>query len=219
LFPIVTGMIKIASFTFNPFEENTYLLFDETKECAIIDPGCHSVEEKQTLAQFIEAENLKPVKLLLTHSHIDHILGNNFVAGKYNLKPEVNELELPMLQNAKMIGQMYGIEVEPSPEPEIFLAEGNTVRFGNSELQVLFTPGHSRGSICFYNAEDKFVIAGDVLFNESIGRTDLPGGDYNTLIKSIREKLFNLPDDNKVYPGHGPATTIGHEKKHNPFLT
>src|SRR5437868_346350 len=127
-------MIQIAAFTFNPFEENTYLLYDDTKGCAIIDPGCHSLEEKKSLVQFIEKEELRPVKLLLTHSHIDHILGNNFVCGKYNLKPEVNHLELPMLQNAKMIGQMYGIEVEPSPDPEVFLTEGDVVQFGNCEL-------------------------------------------------------------------------------------
>jgi hydroxyacylglutathione hydrolase len=212
-------VIQIAAFTFNPFEENTYILYDETKECAIIDPGCHSYAEKQELAGFISTQKLTPVKLLLTHTHIDHIFGNNFVCGKYNLKPEVNELELPMLQNAKMIGQMYGIEIEPSPEPGKLLKDVGEVKFGNNELQFIFTPGHSRGSLCFYNSEQKFVIAGDVLFNGSIGRTDLPGGDYNTLIKSIREKLFTLGDDIKVYPGHGPTTTIGHERKHNPFLT
>jgi hydroxyacylglutathione hydrolase len=211
-------VIRIVSFTFNLFEENTYILYDETKECAIIDPGCHSLEEKKALADFISEHQLKPVRLLLTHTHIDHIFGNNFICGKYGLKPEVNELELPMLDNAKMIGQMYGIEVEPSPQAETFLKEGDTVRFGSSELEMLFTPGHSRGSICFYNKEEKFVIAGDVLFKESIGRADLPGGDYNTLIKSIREKLFSLSDDYKVYPGHGPSTIIGHERKHNPFL-
>jgi glyoxylase-like metal-dependent hydrolase (beta-lactamase superfamily II) len=212
-------MIHIASFTFGPFEENTYILYDETKECVIIDPGCQSIEEKNTLAHYIEEHKLKPVKLLLTHTHIDHILGNNFVCGKYNLKPEINKLELPMLQNAKMIGDMYGIATEPSPDAEVFLTEKDTVRFGNSELKILFIPGHSPGALCFYHSKEKFVIAGDVLFYESIGRTDLPGGDYAALIKGIREKLFTLADDFKVYSGHGPSTTIGHEKKHNPFLT
>jgi hydroxyacylglutathione hydrolase len=211
-------VIQIATFTFNPFEENTYILFDETKHCAIIDPGCYSLEEKNEIAHFIEQNSLKPVKLLLTHTHLDHIMGNNFICGKYNLKPEVNELELPMLENAKIVGEMYGLPVEPSPSAEIFLSENDTVRFGSCELKILFTPGHSVGSICFYHAEQKFAIVGDILFNESIGRTDLPGGDYNTLINSIREKLFSLPDDVKIYPGHGLDTTIGHEKKHNPFL-
>jgi glyoxylase-like metal-dependent hydrolase (beta-lactamase superfamily II) len=124
-----------------------------------------------------------------------------------------------MLQNAKMIGDMYGIATEPSPDAEVFLTEKDTVRFGNSELKILFIPGHSPGALCFYHSKEKFVIAGDVLFYESIGRTDLPGGDYAALIKGIREKLFTLADDFKVYSGHGPSTTIGHEKKHNPFLT
>ena len=212
-------MIQIASFTFGPFQENTYILHDETNECVIIDPGCQSLEEKNTLAKYIEDHKLKPVKLLLTHTHIDHILGNNFVCGKYNLKPEVHEFEVPMLQNVKMIGDMYGIPAEPSPDAETLLTEKNTVRFGNSELKIFFTPGHSLGGLCFYNENEKFIIAGDVLFNESIGRTDLPGGDYATLIKGIREKLFSLADDFKVYSGHGPATSIGHERKYNPFLS
>jgi hydroxyacylglutathione hydrolase len=211
-------VIQLASFVFNPFQENTYVLHDETKQCAIIDPGCYYPEEKNLLSRFIEENNLTPVKLLLTHTHIDHIMGNNYVCGKYRLKIEMNELEVTMLQNAKMVGDMYGIAVEPSPPAEIFLSEGDTVRFGTSELKILFTPGHSVGSLCFYNAEQKFAIAGDVLFNESIGRTDLPGGDYDTLINSIREKLFTLPDDFKIFPGHGADTTIGHEKKFNPFL-
>jgi hydroxyacylglutathione hydrolase len=219
LCPIIFGMIQIASFVFNPFQENTYLLYDDSKECAIVDPGCYYPEEKKLLSGFIEENNLTPVKLLLTHTHIDHIMGNNYICAKYKLKIEMNELEAAMLKNAKMIGDMYGIAVEPSPDAEIFLSVSDTVRFGTSELKILFTPGHSVGSLCFYNVEQKFAIAGDVLFNESIGRTDLPGGDYETLMKSIHEKLFTLPDEVKIYPGHGPETTIGHEKKYNPFLT
>jgi hydroxyacylglutathione hydrolase len=211
-------MIQIASFEFNPFQENTYILYDETKECVIIDAGCYTSEEKNTLAEFIEENNLKPVKLLMTHAHIDHMLGNNFVCGKYNLKIEINHEEIPMLQSAKVVGEMYGIPVEASPDAEIFLDEKNIIHFGKSELKILFTPGHSIGSLSFYNAEQKFAIAGDVLFLESIGRTDLPGGDFVTLEKSIHEKLFSLPDDFKIFPGHGPETTIGHEKKFNPFV-
>ncbi|MCX6275116.1 MAG: MBL fold metallo-hydrolase [Bacteroidetes bacterium] len=211
-------MIQIHSFTFNPFQENTYVLSDETKECVIIDPGCYTEEEKSALSGFISDKGLKPVKLLLTHAHIDHVLGNNYLCGKYKLKIEMNVIEKELLKSAELYGEMWGIKVEPSPAPEVFLAEGDEVKFGNSTLQIIFTPGHSPGSICFYNPEGKFIIAGDVLFHGSIGRTDLPGGDYDTLIRSITEKVFPLGDEYKVYPGHGPSTTIAHEKKFNPFV-
>ena len=211
-------MINVHSFTFNPFQENTYVLGDETKKCVIIDPGCYTEQEKKELSDYIVQHGLVPVKLLLTHAHIDHILGNNYVCGKFNLEIEMNAIEKDLLKSASLYGQMWGIEVEPSPAPTIFLTEGDKVSFGNSQLEVIFTPGHSPGSICFYNSEQKFAIAGDVLFYGSIGRTDLPGGDYDTLIESIHQKLFPLPDDVKIYPGHGPATTIEHEKKFNPFV-
>lgn len=211
-------MILNQSFTFNPFQENTYVLSDETRECVIIDPGCYTEEEKNELSEYIAANGLKPVKLLLTHAHIDHVLGNNYLCGKYGLKIEMNAIEKELLKSAQLYGEMWGIQVEPSPVPEIFLEEGDTVKFGNSTLQIIFTPGHSPGSICFHDPKQKILIAGDVLFNGSIGRTDLPGGDYGTLITSIREKVFPLGDEYKVYPGHGPATTIGHERKFNPFV-
>ena len=153
-----------------------------------------------------------------THGHIDHILGNNFVAGKYNLRLEMNALDVDLLQAAPVYGEMWGIHAEPSPDPEVFLTEGDEVSFGNSTLNVIETPGHSKGSISFYSSDNNFVIAGDVLFYGSIGRTDLPGGDFDTLIRSIKEKLFPLGDDCKVYSGHGPETTIGFEKRNNPFL-
>jgi len=211
-------MPEVKTFTFNPFQENTYVLYDETAECVIIDPGCYTPEEKQELEDFIFEKKLKPVKLLLTHAHIDHILGNNFVTGKYPIKIEMNEHDVKLLKVALTYGELWGIHCEPSPEPTVLLKEGNVVHFGNTNLEVLFTPGHSAGSICFYNREHDFVIGGDVLFYESIGRTDLPGGDHPTLIRSITEKLFPLGDACTVYPGHGPHTTIGHEREHNPFL-
>jgi hydroxyacylglutathione hydrolase len=211
-------MIQIHSFTFNPFQENTYILSDETRKCVIIDPGCYTAEEKKEFSDYISKNNLEPVKLLLTHAHIDHVLGNNFISGKYKLEIEMNEIEKDLLKSADIYGQMWGINVEPSPAPSVFLKEGNEVSFGNSVLEILFTPGHSPGSICFYNRDQKFAIAGDVLFLGSIGRTDLPGGDYNTLIESIHQKVFTLGDDFKIYPGHGPATTIAHEKQYNPFV-
>lgn len=211
-------MIQVDFFTFNPFQENTYILSDETKECVIIDPGCYDSGEKDELSSFIENQKLKPVKLLNTHCHIDHVLGNNFIAGKYKLQVELNFLEIPFLKAVVDYAPQYGIFCEPSPEPFALLNEDDVVKFGNSELKVLFTPGHSPGEICLYSASGKFVIAGDVLFQMSIGRTDLPGGNYDTLIKSIREKLFTLPDEVTVYSGHGPSTNIGFEKKNNPFL-
>lgn len=211
-------MITIQSFTFNPFSENMYILYDETKEALIIDPGCYTQLEKEELAKFILETGLKPVKLLNTHAHIDHVLGNNFVAAKYGLKLEMHEADADLLRSAPVYGQMWGIKPEPSPEPSGFLNEGDVVRFGNSKLDVLFTPGHCPGSITFFSSDEKFAIVGDVLFYGSIGRTDLPGGNHELLISSIREKLFPLGDDMVVYPGHGPSTTIGFEKQHNPFL-
>jgi hydroxyacylglutathione hydrolase len=212
-------MIQIASFTFNPFQENTYLLYDETRECVIIDPGCYDEHEKRELAGFIEKKELKPVRLLNTHCHIDHILGNAFVSQKYGLKPEIHRDDLFLLQGLLFTAQMYQVNAEESPEPGGYLNEGDQVKFGNSTLDILFTPGHSPGSITFYNKDEKFAIVGDVLFNLSIGRTDLPGGDYDVLIHSITAKLLPLGDDVKVYAGHMDATTIGFERKHNPFLT
>jgi glyoxylase-like metal-dependent hydrolase (beta-lactamase superfamily II) len=211
-------VINIKAFTFNPFEENTYVLYDETGECVIIDPGCYTAEEKKELEDFISEKKLKPVKLLLTHAHIDHILGNNFVTGKYKVKIEMNEHDVHLLKAAPVYGEMWGIQCEPSPEPHVLLKEGDKITFGNSVLEIFFTPGHSEGSISFYSCDHRFIIGGDVLFSGSIGRTDLPGGNFETLIRSIKEKVFSLEDDYKVYSGHGPHTTIGHERKSNPFL-
>ena len=211
-------MIKVKSFCFNSFEENTYVLSDDTNECIIIDPGCHLVYEETELADYIETNKLKPVRLLNTHCHIDHILGNSFVARKYNLELEINDKELPVLNASGYVSEMYQIQMNPSPVPAKFLIEGDKVRFGNSELDVIFTPGHSPGSISFYSSKDKFVISGDVLFEQSIGRTDLPGGDYETLLESIIVKLLPLGDNTLVFCGHGNSTTIGAERELNPFL-
>ncbi|MBA2407715.1 MAG: MBL fold metallo-hydrolase [Chitinophagales bacterium] len=211
-------MIHIQSFVFNDFLENTYLLWDETKECLIIDPGCYYAHESEDLKKFIDGNKLKPTLLLNTHCHVDHIFGNRFVMETYNITFYTNEIEVPILNAAEAIGKLYGIHVTPSPQPNGFLNEGDEVKFGNSSLAILFTPGHSPGSICFYSSPDKFLIGGDVLFQGSIGRTDLPGGDYDTLMQSILNKVLLLPDDVKVYSGHGPMTTIGVEQKANPFV-
>ena len=211
-------MISIRSFVFNPIKENTYILFDETKECVIIDPGCYDNAERAELSGFIKDNNLKPVKLLNTHCHLDHIFGNGYVADTYKLKLEMHQGEIPVLASYMQTAAVYGMDAEPSPEPSVFLNEGDIITFGNSKLEIVHTPGHSPGSITFYNTTQKFMIAGDVLFYGSVGRTDIPGGNHDVLSESITNKLLPLGDDFIVYSGHGPITTIGAEKKHNPFL-
>ena len=212
-------MIKIHAFTFSPFMENTYILSDETGECVVIDPGCYESNEKKQLADFIVEEELKPVRLLNTHCHIDHVFGNAFVSRTYGLKPEMHKKDLPTLQMVGPSAQLYGLQgTELSPEPGNFLDENDTVEFGNSSLEILFVPGHAPGHIAFLNREQDFVIAGDVLFREGIGRTDLPGGSMDVLMETIRDQMYTLPDSTTVYSGHGPETTIGHEKQHNPFI-
>ncbi len=212
-------MSLVAKFTFNPFQENTYLVYDETKECIIIDPGTFTDEEKKQLADFIASAGLKPVRLINTHCHLDHVFGNKFVAETWNIGLEIHEGELPVLQAVPQICAFYGLpQPELSPEPTNFIKPGDKITFGNSSLDVFFTPGHSPASISFYSKAGNFVIAGDVLFRQSIGRTDLPGGDLQTLLDSIRTQLFPLGDDVKVYSGHGEDTTIGYEKANNPFL-
>ncbi len=210
--------MKIAIFTFNAFSENGFVIYDETKECAIIDPGCNNAEERTILTDFIEANGLTPKLLLNTHCHIDHILGNKFVAEKYGLKLTSHKGEQAVLDSGIIVSGMYNIPYDPSPSIGIYVDEGDIISFGNTQLEVLFVPGHSPASIAFYHSESKSLIAGDVLFQGSIGRTDLPGGDFDTLIASIKNKFFLLDDDVQVYPGHGEKTTIGIEKISNPFL-
>lgn len=212
-------MAQVQAFEFNPFAENTYIVYDETGECVLFDPGCFSPDEREMLAEFIGDNHLRPVRLINTHCHLDHIFGNAFVAREWGLVLEAHHKEVVFLERFHITCQMYGITgAEESPMPGKFLEAGDTVRFGNTTLETLFTPGHSPASLSFYCKEDDFVLAGDVLFMESIGRTDLPGGNMETLLQSIRSQLFTLPDHTLVYPGHGPATTIRHEKEYNPFL-
>jgi len=211
--------MEVAQFVFSPWSENTYVLYDDSLECIIIDPGCSNVEEEKQLIQFIESKNLKPVKLVNTHCHIDHVLGNRFIADKYQLKLIAHQGEKVVLDNMETIAQMYGMAYTKSPDIEIFIEEGDLLSFGNTKLEVYFTPGHSPASLSFFHRESKQLIAGDVLFQGSIGRTDLPGGDFATLISSIRKKIFPLGDEVVVYSGHGPNTTIGVERRSNPFLT
>jgi glyoxylase-like metal-dependent hydrolase (beta-lactamase superfamily II) len=211
-------MISIKSFTFSPVQENTYVLYNEQKQAFIIDPGCYFTAEEEKLLQFITENELKPVKLINTHCHLDHVFGNKWVHKKFDLELHLHPLEEKVLAFAPTSGQMWGLNFENYSGPLHFINDGDIINLGNDKFEVILAPGHSPGSICFYCKEQNFLIGGDVLFYESIGRTDLPGGDHETLLKSIRERLFVLPDETIVYSGHGPSTTIGHEKKHNPFL-
>lgn len=211
-------MITIYSFVFNPFYENTYVIHDHTSECLIIDPGCNTAEEENALISYIRETNLKPVRMLFTHCHIDHILGARFVAETFGILPEFHRNEQVIMENLSSVAQMYGIPIKVPPKHEKYIETGEIIHFGVSELNTLFTPGHSPGSISFYSSQENFCISGDVLFNGSIGRTDLPGSSHLTLLQSIEQELMTLPDEVVIYSGHGEPTTIGFERKYNPFL-
>lgn len=211
-------MLKLRQFTFNPFGENTYVIYNQSQQAVIIDPGCYGAAEEAVLQAFIEKENLQPTALWLTHAHIDHVLGNHFVHQQWGLQARVHADEQANLDRLPTYAPVFGFPPLAVPPVLDYLKEGQTLRLGDAELFCIWAPGHSAGSICFYYPQGGWLIGGDVLFRESIGRTDLPGGDFDTLIQSIRTKLFSLPDETVVYPGHGPATSIGHEKAHNPFV-
>ena len=212
-------MASIKVFENNQYQENTYIVYDETGECAIIDPGMYTAAEQNAVVNFIKENLLKPVLLLNTHCHIDHVLGNKFVLEHYGLKPKFHAGELPALEAVAAYAPMMGIRYDVSPLPEEYLPEQGTISFGNTQLHLVFAPGHSPAHLCYYDKKDNILIGGDVLFRGSIGRTDLPGGNFKQLLTNIEEKLFTLPDDCTVYPGHGRETTIGYEKQTNPFLT
>lgn len=210
-------MLRIKKFIFNPFGENTYVLFDDSKECVVIDPGCYEKAEQQELTAFIDSNQLVVKMLLNTHCHIDHVLGNAFVKRKFNVGLFINPIEEPLLRAVKSYASNYGFFQYEDSVADGFLTEKDVVAFGEQKLQILFVPGHSPGHIAFYDEASKILVGGDVLFENSIGRTDLPGGNFNTLINSIHEKFFTLPDDVTVYCGHGEETSIGFEKRTNPF--
>lgn len=211
-------MIHIHTFTFGPFQENTYILYNEAKDAVIIDPGNMSASEDQEVKNFIASHGLSLKRLLLTHAHVDHISGNRFIFDTYGLLPELHREDIPLLERHKMVADMYGLPCQESPMAKEFLNEGDVIELGKDVLNIYFTPGHAPGHIVFHCKAQDFLIAGDVLFKGSIGRTDLPGGDFDTLIRSIKQKLFPLADNTTVYSGHGPSTSIGFEKKNNPFL-
>lgn len=211
-------MLQIKVFVFSPIQENTYLLYHESGDCIIIDPGCYEDAEREELRSFILQKGLQPRMLLNTHCHLDHVFGNKFVAETWGLTLHLHRREEPVLQFAPASGLMWGMPFDNYQGDFIYLQEGDEVKLGADVLQVLEAPGHSPGHVCFYCKAQGFVIGGDVLFRGSIGRTDLPGGDYDTLISSIRNKLLVLPDETVVYNGHGEPAIIGVERKTNPFL-
>lgn len=210
--------MKIATFSFNAFQENTYLISDRTGSCVIIDPGCSNANEEKELDKYIEENSLTPTMVVNTHGHVDHVAGCKYVVEKYQVPFALHPDDIPNVENAKEHGLIFGFELDTPPKVDIFLEEGCPVCFGESELQVIHLPGHSAGGVGLYSESEKFLIVGDTLFRGSIGRTDLPGGNYDILMKSIKEKLLSLPGDVTVFPGHGPNTTIQHEHDTNPFL-
>lgn len=211
-------MLTVKQFTFNPLQENTYIVYNEHGHCIIVDPGCYFPEECNEMKNYIEQQQLSPKTLLNTHCHLDHIFGNAFIHERYGLPLHLHRNEKTVLEHGPATGKMYGLPFINYSGELIYIDEKDTITLGEESLRILFTPGHSPGSLSFYNAEHKFVLSGDVLFRESIGRTDLPGGNFETLIDSIQTMLWPLPDDVVVYSGHGPETTIGYEKAANPFL-
>ncbi|MBM4172424.1 MAG: MBL fold metallo-hydrolase [Ignavibacteria bacterium] len=213
-------MLIVKKFIFSPFSENTYVVFDETSlEAMIIDPGNYDENENKTLSGFIDENRLVLKYIVNTHCHIDHIFGNAFLKEKYGVKYLAPEHDVFLLDLMMEQSKTYGVNFKPSPQPDEMLNEYSTLRIGYSTCSFLYTPGHTQGELCIYFETDKICFTGDVLFKEGIGRTDLWGGNFDDLIKSIKTKLFNLPDDVIIYPGHEAESTIGHEKLFNPFLT
>ncbi len=209
----------VVTFTFNGFQENTYLLFDTNKNCVIIDPGCYDRHEQNELTQYIEENELNVRALLGTHAHIDHVLGNAFVKRTFQCPYYLHEKDLPTLKSIDNYAHVYGFQgYETSPLPDFLLQGGEQLEFGGIQLEVFYVPGHCPGHVVYFNKENNFVINGDVLFNGSFGRVDLPGGDLDTLKNSIYNTMFKLPEETIVFCGHGPETTIGKEKLSNYIL-
>jgi hydroxyacylglutathione hydrolase len=211
-------MLTVKSFVFNPVQENTYAISGPKDACCLIDPGCYFGNERTELREYVEQQGLTPKLLLNTHCHLDHVFGNKFVHDTWGLPLHIHEKEKLLLDAAPAMGREWDLSFDNYSGELIFLQPGQTISIGDSSIMVLFLPGHSPGHLGFYCEKEGFLIGGDVLFRESIGRTDLPGGDHATLLQSIRQQLWPLPDDTIVYPGHGEPTTIGWEKRHNPFI-
>lgn len=212
-------MITVKTFVFNPFSENTYILYDETNECVIIDPGCFDKKEQLEIVDFIKSYNLIPKYILITHGHIDHVLGINYLKTKFDIPIWIPKGEEETYNAVSSYASSYGFEEYEHSPADYLIDEDEVINFGNSSLSTIYAPGHSAGHVAFVNKNQNICIGGDILFNGSIGRVDLPGGDFDTLIESIKNKLFVLDESMVVYPGHGPTTTIKQEKATNPFFT
>jgi glyoxylase-like metal-dependent hydrolase (beta-lactamase superfamily II) len=211
-------MLKVETFTFSPFQENTYVVSDATAECVVIDPGCYDHAERSELLAYLRGEGLKPQMILNTHCHIDHVFGNAAMRQTLGVPLLAHADDLYNLAGAELYARATGLHFDPSPQPDRLIKEGEVLRFGNTELEVLFVPGHSAGHVAFYSRATHTLFSGDVLFQGSIGRTDLPGGNFETLMRSIFEKVLPLGDEVVVHSGHGPATTVGAERRSNPFI-
>ena len=210
--------MNIKSFVFNAFYENTYLLASSNLETIILDPGCYEDFEKKELTDFIKTNKLKPIAIINTHCHIDHVLGNDYLKKLYDIPLWIPATEKNLLKSVSTYATSMGIQNYQEAQPDKLLSEKDVITFGSDKLEILYAPGHSEGHLMFYHAAEKSLMAGDVIFRESIGRTDLPGGNFKTLEESIKNQVYTLPEAVKIYPGHGPSTTVGHEKKHNPFV-
>ena len=211
-------MVQIRCFYFNDFRERCSVVWDETMEGVIIDPGCNSDSEKEALYDFIDKQGIHPVKILLTHGHFDHVLGLTDCAGKYGIPVYMHPADKKILKTDDFFTRTYGFRMPVIDVDTIDIADGDIIRFGHTEFEVICTPGHTPGGVCYYDKADKVLFSGDTLFAGSIGRTDHPGGDYDRLMESIFSRLMGLDGDTDVIPGHGPHTTIADEKMKNPFL-
>jgi len=212
-------MIKTKQLVFNELGVNSFILHDETRKCLIVDPGCNNTSQEQQLKRAIHDDGLQPEYIVLTHGHFDHVAGLAWAKAEFGCPVIMHREDLLLLQRAVDQAGLFGFSAGSPPEPDRFIEEGEVIAFGNSRVSVIHVPGHSPGSICLYAAGDNLLICGDVLFNGSIGRTDLFKGDHDLLISGIRKKLLNLPRETVVWPGHGPKTTIGSENDTNPFLS
>lgn len=213
-------MFTVSKFVFNPFQVNNYIVWDSvSKEAVVIDPGCSNPSEENELARFIDENDINPKYMILTHAHIDHILGCKFVKEKYPVEFYMPEKDMPLFQNADRQAAAFGLTINQPPMPDKYLNENLEIDFGNQKIQFLFTPGHSPGEYCLYFENEKICFTGDVLFKGSIGRTDLWGGNFDVLMKSIKHKILTLPNDTLLYPGHGGSTTVKDERGNNPFLS
>lgn len=210
--------MKVKVFVFNPFQENTYVISDENHNAAIVDAGCYNTSEVALIKRFIDDNELRVKYFINTHCHVDHLLGLNLLKSIYNVEAYAHSDDLPLLKTFPQQAMSFGFSVDKIPEIDKIVADGDALSLGNGSIGIIHTPGHTPGSICLYLQNEKMLLTGDTLFYHSIGRTDLPGGSYDAINRSITTKLMVLPDDVAVYPGHGESTSIGDERRSNPYI-